>query len=130
MKEPRRLDLADLPKDAPEWAKTLLEAFNENAAALLETQSEMRNRAPVEHKLAFTTKTPASDSFVPPIRVTLGFTPSRVAIVRVENRTTPSLVSVLSPHIDWVKVAGGMLVRSITGLDDATSYTVTLECTP
>lgn len=125
-----RILMSDLPPDAPGWAKQLVETVNANAEVLDELKRVNRAPKPVQKDLTFTTTTPATDTFVPALKISLPFVPSLVKIGRVQNRTDPLAPAVFGVHLDWAKVEGGILVRAIVGLDDATAYVVTIEASP
>lgn len=125
-----RIVLADLPADAPEWAKTMVEALNENADALEELQRERAKSAVFLKTITLTTLASAADTFAGGMKVALPFMPSTVAVVRVVNRTSPADVAVLSVAVDWARDPIGIIIKNIIGLLDSTAYTLTLECRP
>lgn len=127
------LDVDDLTsmnggEPLPAWAVKILDAHNRNVDALSELQQ--RAGGAVQKQISFTTKTPAADTFDPPMRVAVGFAPSVVKIGRVVDVNDPSSTITAAAFPDWSKVEGGILIAGITGLADGRAYRVTLELSP
>jgi len=126
------LDVDDLTsmnggEPLPAWAVKILDAHNRNVDALSELRGGSRtHRAEVR----LVTKTPASDSFDPPLRVACPFQPTMVKVTRVRNLTDINAAQSLTVSVDWI-LAGtdALLIRAMPGLDDGVAYAITLELT-
>lgn len=126
----QRLDATEFEgEDLPAWAEKLIDAHNKNVDAI----KALSKAAPqtTERVLTFQTKTPAADTFDPPMRVASPFQPGMVKVTRVRNLTDVNAAQALTVSVDWV-IAGvdGFYIRAMPGLDDGVTYQITLELSP
>lgn len=112
----------------PEWARPLLDAHNTSAEGV--TGLQQAQRVAERRELRFTTAAVSVNTFSPPLKVALPFSPSDVRVARVVNNTAPLAVQTAAPHIDFTRWTGGILVRNIVGLEPLSSYTITIEALP
>ena len=109
---------------APELARSL----NAIILDLRRDIAGLRARLPqILPPLEFTTPVTPANMF--PIRIRgPGFTPKSVIVARLENLTSPQLVTTVGPAIHWDNSDGGFIkILNIFGLAASSNYRITLE---
>ncbi len=114
--EPRK------PDPIPEWARQLVDAYNELVDAVRELQETKDRDLKTLH---FTTKDLVEDTF--PLFVSLPRKPAGLHSIRTRNLDDSHAIHYDPPAVDFTLVPEGVVVRFISGLNPNTRYATTVE---
>ncbi len=111
--------------EAPAWAGDLLAALNANADALSDVAASIRQLGRPTKDILVHTRDPVEDTF--PMFVKFDQPPKGLVVIWPQNLTTPTALFYEPVAIDFVRRAGGINIRYISGLDVSSRYKITVE---